>query len=488
MANPEHLDWLTEGVTSWNARRERDSFIPDLEEADISGRLGVRDEEYAHGIRVDLRGIDLRGANLTGSTLRATDLSRALIGNAKLNGANLHRSFFDGARFAGAQLQGADLTSGSLANAWLLSTNLSGAKLLGTDVKGAQFFGCTLNDAHLYSADITGADFIRSRPWQANLHWSLWNTYIEPAHMDVRDINGLADLVEVCRQLQIAYESNAVLYYRGEGQRINELKPSVMREPKKGRAPLRPVESEMLNDLLTRQPDAFHGLNSALGQWVMAQHHQLKTRLLDVTHNPQVALFFACNKDLTEDGQLHVFATPKQLIKPFDSDEVTVIANFAKLPRAEQNMLLGKYKGDVVGDVYPDRAEVMSGGVDLYNQAKSHFYSTIRRDRPDLPERIDFRDLFRVFVVEPQQMFERIRAQSGAFLISAFHERFERTEILRHDRYTPVYAHHILRVPHDAKKTILNDLRMVNVTMEYLFPGVDQTAQDITEQYQSRLT
>ena len=488
MTNPKHLDWLAEGVTSWNARREQDPFFPDLEGEDISGRLGILEREYASGIRADLRGINLSGADLSGSTLRSTDLSSALIGNAKLDRANLSRSCFDGANFAGAQLREVDLSSGSLANARLLSTNFSGAKLLGTDVKGAQFFGCTLNDAHLYSADITGADFIRSRPWQAKLHWSLSNTYLEPAPLDVCNINGIAGLVDVCRQLQNAYRNNVVLYYRGESKCFNELRPSVMRNPKKGQLPLRPVESEMLNDLLTRQPDAFHGLNSALGQWVMAQHHLLKTRMLDITRNPQVGLFFACNNDEGKDGQLHVFAVPKQLIKPFHSDTVTVIANFAKLPRAEQNMLLGKFEGDVVDDAYPDRANVMPAGIELYNQAKNHFYSIIRRDRPDFQERIDIRDFFRALVVEPQQMFERIRAQSGAFLISAFHERFERTEILRHDSHTPIYAHHVLRVSYAAKGSILNDLRVVNVSNEYLFPGVDQTATAITEQYQSRST
>ena len=157
----------------------------------------------------------------------------------------------------------------------------------------------------------------------------------------------------------------------------------------------------------------------------------------------------------------------------------------ARFPSATRNITLLPY---VVDDVYPDRANVMPDGIKLYNQAKSHFYSIIRRDRPDFQERIDIRDFFRVLVVEPQQIFERIRAQSGAFLISAFHERFERTEILRHDRHTPIYAHHVLSVPHVAKESILNDLRMVNVSNEYLFPGVDETARAITEQYQGRST
>ena len=41
-------------------------------------------------------------------------------------------------------------------------------------------------------------------------------------------------------------------------------------------------------------------------------------RLLDVTENPLVALFFACEEDERydcEDGRLHVFAVPESLIK-----------------------------------------------------------------------------------------------------------------------------------------------------------------------------
>ena len=86
----------------------------------------------------------------------------------------------------------------------------------------------------------------------------------------------------------------------------------------------------------------------------------LKTRLLDITRNPLVAFFHACSRSEDEaataeskaaskkkNGRLHIFAVPKELVKPFDSGTISVIANFARLRVAEQNLLLGKKAEDV---------------------------------------------------------------------------------------------------------------------------------------------
>ena len=91
--------------------------------------------------------------------------------------------------------------------------------------------------------------------------------------------------------------------------------------------------------------------------------------------------------------------------------------------------------------------------------------------------------LFRVFIAEPLQSFERIRAQSGAFLISAFHERFERSEVLKWNPRIPIYDHVMLEVPSESKEDIISELRLLNVTRETLLPGLDETANAITRRY-----
>lgn len=71
MANPEHIEWLLEGVDAWNARREKDDFVPDFEGADL---YKIFSES---GNLTGSKHIDLTGVNFTKADLRKTNIQGA---------------------------------------------------------------------------------------------------------------------------------------------------------------------------------------------------------------------------------------------------------------------------------------------------------------------------------------------------------------------------------------------------------------------------
>ena len=471
MADPEHIKWLEQGVASWNGRRQSNAFKPDLGAA----LLQAADLEGADLSYADLANANLERANLKGANLKRSRLPGAYLHYADLEGAELESANLDGAELMGANLSGAHLKFASLIRCSLIYTDLTNVDFFAAALMQADLRSSNLTDADLSHAHVFNTDLADTEPWKAVLFRPESITpeqYLIPQEA----IKAVEVLLSEIRKLR-DHHKEAVLYFRGESENGWTLQPSVMREGHVA------SEAAMLVELTSRRPEEFSGKNSALSQWVLAQHHGLRTRFLDLTRNPLVALFHGCIKtgQAAGDGRLHVFAVPKELVKTFNSDTISIIANFAKLSRHQQQALLGwpECSCHIPGWRFHPREHAMA--VQLLHQL-------IRAEKPYFDERINPRDFYKVFVVEPQQSSERIRAQSGCFLASAFHERFERDYIQRWSKDIPVYAHYRLDIPGESKPDILEDLKILNVTEETLYPGIDAAARAVTDAYGTKST
>ena len=327
----------------------------------------------------------------------------------------------------------------------------------------------------------------------------------------IDSVSRLLSNIETIKESERSTDEKALRYYRGLSQANYHLEPSVMRCKNH-----RKQEGHMLRELITRRPGEFYKFTSALDRWMLAQHHGLYTRFLDISPNPLVGLFFACGgfNDETEcEGVLYVFSTTRSHVKPYDSDSVSIIANFARLRRDEQKAILKKTKEFLTKrDAFVDRRRRImhrSAGKDIKevrdyavhmdslrmeNEASGRYSdigrlgTLIKQEKPYFVEDlIDPRDPFRILIVHPRLLFPRVRAQAGAFLVSAYHETFdfesdekhERNVRYRTDNCDVPYNYYRLTIESGKKRDILEQLQSLNISKETLFPGVEESAQAI---------
>ncbi len=212
------------------------------------------------------------------------------------------------------------------------------------------------------------------------------------------------------------------------------------------------------------------------------QHYGLPTRILDITSNPLVALYFACCDHPKTNGEVLVFKIPKKEIKYFDSDTVSILSNLAKRPltfdlsdafRQSQHPEFTRYLPPPYDSV-----------IDWFNQQGQipYLLHEIREEKPYFLPIIDPNDLDRVLAVRVKLNNSRIVKQAGAFLLFGIHEKKADPATLPNEWIlNKSFEHYDLQIDAAHKKAIMKDLDALGFNEGILFPELEKQAKYIKE-------
>ena len=252
-------------------------------------------------------------------------------------------------------------------------------------------------------------------------------------------------------------ESDLEVFYRGHSNKNKyKLEPSLFRKDDDGNYLYLENEHILYRELLVSNSADFQSDEYTLDKLVRMQHYSLPTRLLDITSNPLIALYFACKSAPNEDGEVIIFSMPRKEVKYFDSDVASCIANLARLPKGQKDKISFEVEG------FNDQTSV---------KRLIHF---IKEEKPYFESKIIPDDLRKIICVKGKQSNDRISSQSGAFLLYGL-------DSVMDEEGTPEIS--VTRITVDNKEKILKELDLLNINESTVFPYIENSAKYVAEKY-----
>jgi len=247
------------------------------------------------------------------------------------------------------------------------------------------------------------------------------------------------------------------VFYRGHSNKKKyKLEPSLFRRDEDGNYLYLDNEHILYRELLVSNSADFQSDVYTLDSLVRMQHYSLPTRLLDITSNPLIALYFACKSSPEKDGEVIAFYIKRKDIKYFDSDVASCIANLARLPKAEKGAI--RFNDDGFNEQQPIK----------------RLLHLIREEKPFFEPVIIPDDLRKIICVKGKKSNDRIYSQSGAFLLFGLDAVFDEGGTLD----IPVS-----RITITNKKEILKELDLLNINESTVFPYIENSAKYVAEKF-----
>jgi hypothetical protein len=282
-------------------------------------------------------------------------------------------------------------------------------------------------------------------------------------------IHSVGDFIEKCFSNPVLKKSEMQVFYRGVNQIYRETPhiPSIY-------YPGGFIENEdkIFKEALSFFPEELLAQRTTVEKLIIMQHYRFPTRILDISKNPLIALFFACfpdSKDATlkKDGMVYLFKVPKEDIKYCDSDAVSVIANLCKRPKDFYIKNINKLENSDSDEDDEDIEEI------------HYLVHEIKEEKPYFQILIDKKDINSVVCLRPRMNNPRIVRQDGYFFLFGIDYEKKHCAKLNPDWIDD----RKFLIPYDAKQKILNELDMLNINEAFVFPDYEHISNVIKKKY-----
>lgn len=333
-------------------------------------------------------------------------------------------------------------------------------------------------------------------------------------------INNISDLIKILHQLGNP-EQGKTRFFRGQANKNWKIQPSIFRSQN-----LIKNEDKIIKDIFKNCPDDFLPSDTLFEKLVKLQHYGCKTRLLDLTTNALVALYFACIEvnHHNNDGELIILDIPNKDIKYSDSDTVSILSaisirhnhfnienciyhasNIQKMKEAQyiqnyrehvdnfeelKKTALSSYgnKIDMSKRDYEQlilsasKEEGEEAFLKAFNEQKEilALIHDIRTDKPSFRPIINHKDFNKILCVKAKLNNARITRQQGCFLLYG----------MNNDKLTPpsIPDEWIRRSGKQKfiirnKENIIKELELFGVSTQTLFPELEKQATEIVSKY-----
>ena len=274
------------------------------------------------------------------------------------------------------------------------------------------------------------------------------------------------------------------LFYRGQHNKEYELVPSISRIQKDVPFYVSSLEVALINKAKNEYPVLFSETDNPLDLLVKLQHYSIPTRLLDITANPLVALYFACedknNPDNNKDGE--IFIIGNQYETYFENPLYHDIA---------------KYMGrsDIIATHSITLETLFYELAVRKNIATTNIKEYIRYNNGEYFINKVINDMYFIY---PPRLFERLYLQQGNFILIlndykyVLNHNYTNKIIIKNTNLSHIPKEHkniIARyiIPAKSKKHLLEELKMLNITESTLFhDDVDRVCKNIVADFKGR--